>query len=317
MSIKRGIHKAIVEKDFWVCLTLDYLFNKSAHKDAFVFKGGTSLSKGFNIINRFSEDVDLILDWRVLGAGKEEPLMERSHTKQDEYNKRLGHLAEEFIAGALLADLKENFSALLGEDLEFSIDETNRQAINFFYPRLYDIEYVKPQISLEIGPLAAWSPSEMISIAPYVAEVMPNALRQQETRVLTVMPQRTFWEKATILHSEAHRNLSKAMPLRYSRHYYDVYQLSKTPYLESALQDRALLEKVIRFKEKFYRTGWSCYDDCLIGKFKLVPDNKRFAELKRDYAQMSEMIYGELPTFDNIVDSLQKLEDEINSRIPQ
>ncbi len=111
VSAKKGIHKAIIEKDFWVCLTLDYLFNKSNHKDAFAFKGGTSLSKGFNIINRFSEDVDLILDWRVLGVDKDEPLKERSNTKQDKYNEHLKHLAEEFIADAILVDLQEHFSA--------------------------------------------------------------------------------------------------------------------------------------------------------------------------------------------------------------
>lgn len=316
VSAKKGIHKAIVEKDFWVCLILDYLFNESKYKDAFVFKGGTSLSKGFQIINRFSEDVDLILDWCFLGVGKDEPLQARSNTKQDEYNEHLGHLAEEFIADAILADLKENFSALLGENLEFAIDERNKQEINFFYPRMYDIQYVKPQISLEIGPLAAWTPSKEISISPYIAEIMPNALRQKETKVLTVLPQRTFWEKATILHSEAHRDLGKQMPTRYSRHYYDVYQFSKTPYLESSLKDRELLEKVIRFKNKFYRTGWACYDDCLIGKFRLIPDEKRFVGLRKDYAQMSEMIYGEIPTFDDIVDALQKLEEEINYLIP-
>ena len=315
VSVKKGIHKAIIEKDFWVCLTLDYLFNKSKHKDAFVFKGGTSLSKGFNIINRFSEDVDLILDWRVLGVDKDEPLKERSNTKQDEYNKHLNCLAAEFISNTILVDLKENFSALLGYDLEFSIDETNKQMINFFYPKLYDIKYVKPQISLEIGPLAAWTPSKEISISPYIAEIMPTALRQQETKVLTVLPQRTFWEKATILHAEANRDLSKSMPSRYSRHYYDVYQLSKTLYLERALNDRNLLEKVVRFKNKFYRASWARYDDCLNGKFKLVPDEKRFGEIKKDYAQMNEMIYGEIPTFDDVVDNLKALEKEINFRI--
>lgn len=313
VSVKKGIHKAIVEKDFWVCLTLDYLFNKSKYKDAFVFKGGTSLSKGFNIINRFSEDVDLILDWRVLGVDKDEPLQERSNTKQDKYNMYLVDLAEDFIANTLLADLKENFSALLGCDLNFSIDERNKQSINFYYPKLYDINYVKPQISLEIGPLAAWTPSQSISISPYIAEKMPNALTQNKTNVLTVMPQRTFWEKATILHREAHRNLANSMPTRYSRHYYDVYQFSKTPYKNSSLNDMDLLKKVVQFKNKFYRSAWACYDDCLNGKFKLVPDEKRFGELKKDYAQMSEMIFGKIPTFDEIITTLKELEKEINS----
>lgn len=83
---KMGLNDAIVEKDFWVCYTLDYLFHSSPWKDAITFKGGTSLSKGFNLISRFSEDIDLILDWRVLGYGAVEPWEERSNTKQDAFN---------------------------------------------------------------------------------------------------------------------------------------------------------------------------------------------------------------------------------------
>ncbi len=251
VSIKKGIHKAIIEKDFWVCLILDYLFNKSKYKDAFVFKGGTSLSKGFNVINRFSEDIDLILDWRILGVGKDEPLMERSNTKQDEYNKYLEGLAERFIKERILTDLQENLSVLLGSKCEFEIDVNNKQMINFFYPKLYDIKYVKPQISLEIGPLAAWTPSEEISISPYIADIIPTALRQKATNVLTVMPQRTFWEKATILHSEAHRDLAKAMPTRYSRHYYDLYRLSKTQYRESRSMAEICLKRSYCSKVNF------------------------------------------------------------------
>ncbi len=291
------------------------MFNKSKYKKAFVFKGGTSLSKGFNVINRFSEDIDLILDWRILGVGKDEPLMERSNTKQDEYNKYLEGLAERFIKERILTDLQENLSVLLGSKCEFEIDVNNKQMINFFYPKLYDIKYIKPQISLEIGPLAAWAPSEKISISPYIADIIPTALRQKATNVLTVMPQRTFWEKATILHSEAHRDLAKAMPTRYSRHYYDLYRLSKTQYRESSLEDRDLLEKIVLFKSKFYRSNWSCYNDCLIGKFKLVPEDNRFEELKKDYIQMREMIYGEIPSFDEIIEALKDLKREINSRI--
>ena len=83
---KMGLNDAIVEKDFWVCFILDYLFHCCPWKDSITFKGGTSLSKAFNLISRFSEDIDLILDWRVLGYGKQEPWEKRSNTKQDAFN---------------------------------------------------------------------------------------------------------------------------------------------------------------------------------------------------------------------------------------
>lgn len=85
---KMGLNDAIVEKDFWVCFTLDYLFHRSPWKESITFKGGTSLSKAFHLISRFSEDIDLILDWRVLGYGKDEPWEKRSNTKQDALTKK-------------------------------------------------------------------------------------------------------------------------------------------------------------------------------------------------------------------------------------
>ena len=99
---------AIVEKDFWVCFTLDYLFHRSPWKDSITFKGGTSLSKAYHLINRFSEDIDLILDWRILGYSLNEPWEERSNTKQDTFNKEANKRAEVFLAHEFVPTVKEN-----------------------------------------------------------------------------------------------------------------------------------------------------------------------------------------------------------------
>ena len=101
-SQKIGIHEAIVEKDFWVCFMLDYLFHRCKWKEAFTFKGGTSLSKCYFLINRFSEDIDLILDWRVLGYTLNEPWETRSNTQQDRFNKEANEKAEVFLQNELL-----------------------------------------------------------------------------------------------------------------------------------------------------------------------------------------------------------------------
>lgn len=103
---RKGMHPAIVEKDFWVCWTLDYLFNESAYKDSFAFKGGTSLSKGFDLIERFSEDIDLIFDWRLLGYELNEPWEKRSNTKQDEFVKRINEDAASFLRERLLPEMQ-------------------------------------------------------------------------------------------------------------------------------------------------------------------------------------------------------------------
>lgn len=313
IAIKKGIHKALVEKDFWICLVLDYLFSKSRYRDNITFKGGTSLSKGFNIIDRFSEDIDIILDWRLLGVRGNEPLADRSNTQQDKYNKALNEKAAAFIETELLPDIKVGLSDILGFDVDIRVDEKDNQVLNFFYPKMYQAGALLQFIRLEIGPLAAWTPSLTIEITPYIAEGMPNIFEQNSTRVLTVSPERTFWEKATILHREANRPIGKQMPLRYSRHFYDLYRFTKTEYAKKAIENRTLLNKVIIFKKKFYKDSWADYDACLCGNFKLVPPDFRIPELEKDYKNMREMLYGAVPYFDDIIIGLQELEQKINS----
>ena len=120
---KMGLNDAIVEKDFWVCFTLDHLFHRCPWKDAITFKGGTSLSKAFNLISRFSEDIDLILDWRVLGYGKDEPWEKRSNTKQDAFNKEANTRAEVFLAEQFCPTVQAEFSRELGCEANIYIDE--------------------------------------------------------------------------------------------------------------------------------------------------------------------------------------------------
>ena len=134
---KMGLNDAIVEKDFWVCFTLDYLFHRCPWKDSITFKGGTSLSKAFNLISRFSEDIDLILDWRVLGYGILEPWEKRSNTKQDAFNKEANNRAEIFLAEQFCPTIKKELSLELRCDANIYIDENDKQTIIFAYPNLF------------------------------------------------------------------------------------------------------------------------------------------------------------------------------------
>ena len=112
-AAKTGMTEAIVEKDFWVCYMLDYLFHRCAWKDNIAFKGGTSLSKAYGLIKRFSEDIDLILDWRVLGYGMGEPWEQRSNTKQDAFNKEANARAEVFLRDTFLPAIVSDLTAEL------------------------------------------------------------------------------------------------------------------------------------------------------------------------------------------------------------
>ena len=161
---KTGLNDAIVEKDFWVCFTLDYLFHRSPWKKVITFKGGTSLSKAFNLINRFSEDIDLILDWQVLGYGKYEPWEQRSKTKQDMFNKEANVKAENFLADTLCPEMRDALSSELGQPARVYIDSNDAQTVLFAYPSLFESTSTLRVIRLEIGALAAWTPAKEVEI---------------------------------------------------------------------------------------------------------------------------------------------------------
>ena len=310
---KMNIKSAIIEKDFWVCFTLDYLFHKSKWKDAFVFKGGTSLSKAYNLIERFSEDIDLILDWRVLGYKINEPWEERSNTKQQVFleearNRLFAFLKNEF-APIFKADLKN----YIEDDYDVYIDDNDSGVVCFAYPRTFSSDVILNEIRLEIGAMAAFTPTQKAIITPYLAQCYPQVFDLQNTEILTTTPERTFWEKATILHQEAHRPETSKIPLRYSRHYYDLYCMANTSTKNQAISNPDLLEKVTEFKRKFYPRGWARYDLAKFGTLKLSPAKHSIPVLKEDYKNMQSMIYGDYPSFDEILETIEKLEKEINS----
>lgn len=310
---KMGLPDAIIEKDFWVCYTLDYLFHRSPWKDNITFKGGTSLSKAYKLINRFSEDIDLILDWRLIGYSLNEPWEPRSNTKQDAFNKDSNIRAERFICTEMCPKMKEDLSQEIGVEANVFTDNKDKQTIIFAYPKLFDNSSVLDVIRLEIGALAAWTPAKLVEIESYAGEYYSHIFDQGKTEVLTVLPERTFWEKATILHQEANRPEHLNMPARYSRHYYDLYRMADTSIKQSAFESIDLLEKVVEFKIKFYPRNWAKYHEAKPGTLKLVPLKYRFSDLKKDYQNMKDMLYGDIPEFEDIIERLKLLEDEINN----
>lgn len=312
-AVKMSINEAVVEKDYWVSFILEYLFHHCEYKDRFAFKGGTSLSKCYNIIERFSEDIDLILDWRVLGYDIYEPWEERSATKQHKFNKESNKRVEDFIGYKLIKIMDEYLSELLDTDYELTIDEEDPQTILFHYPTVFHSSYLAQSIRIEVGVLAAWTPSKIETIVPYAYDFYPHVFSGDKVEVKTVSPLRTFWEKATILHHEANRPINLNMPHRYARHYYDLYCIGKSEYGRLIHENLELLEQVVRFKEKFYPRRWAKYEEATSKKIKLVPNNHRLEELKRDYLQMEEMFFGEHPSFDELIAEIEKLEKEIHS----
>jgi len=304
---KIGTTDAIVEKDFWVVWVLSKIFADDRLSKILMFKGGTSLSKVFDLIGRFSEDVDLILDWTLITD--ESPYKERSNNKQDRFNKLVNENAKEYVKIEILPIL----SKLLSPLCQAEIDSDDDFSINITYPSVFTDRYLRPNILLEIGPLASWMPSSEYEIESLAAAHFPKLFKAPKCQVKTIVAERTFWEKATILHHEANRPEQSVMPTRYSRHYYDLAMMAKSQVKDKALSSLELLENVVEFKKKFYPRGWAEYEMAKIGTLKLLPPKYRLAELKKDHASMKHMIYDKHLSFDEIIEILDTLEKEINN----
>lgn len=307
-AARRGMAPSIVEKDFWVCWALGRLFAHPELARLLMFKGGTSLSKVFHLIERFSEDIDLILDWRVV-AGDDDPMAARSKAKQNALNDAIERRANAYITGELSALVAGVFAPVCS--CEQATDDFH--AINVHYPAAFADDYLRPQVRLEIGPLAAWQPYDTYQVHPYAADEFPGVFTQPEAAVRAIRAERTFWEKATILHQEANRPASSPVPLRYSRHYYDLAAMAGTPVKTAALADMDLLEDVTAFKQRFYPRAWAQYELARPGTFKLAPGGHLLDGLRKDYASMRNMIYGRYPSFDEVLQTLNVLEGEINA----
>lgn len=306
-AMRKGIGPAIIEKDFWVCWVLRRLFAIESISARLLFKGGTSLSKAFHLIERFSEDIDFILNWTEVT--QDDPQAHRSRSQQERFNREILEQGQLYVQERLLPEI----NSLLGDLCQVEIAEDSAEVINVRYPVSFPEGYLRPEIRLEIGPLALWCPNALHTITPYAAEEFPDLFKIPSCQVQVVTAERTFWEKATILHHEANRPLDSSLPPRYSRHYYDMARMAESPTSADALKRLDLLESVVQFKNQFYPRGWALYDLACPGTFRLVPDQQRIPELLRDYREMEIMIFGETPSFDQIIAVLQVLEDRINS----
>ncbi len=314
---------AIVEKDFWVCWTLKRL-SIAEHSPGLVFKGGTSLSKGYGAIARFSEDIDLSFDRAALGYTEDrDPGLAASAKKATKLIEQLvadvqGHVAGPFLE--TLAEAMEQELGPAGSAWNLAADERDPQTVNFRYPssltrRDYaDLAYVNPVVRLELGARGDPWPAERRTIRSYAADERPDVFEAPDCEVLTLAIERTFWEKATILHAEHHRPDDKATGERMSRHYYDVAMLARSGHAEAALKRLDLLDVVAKHKALFFRSGWARYDEARRGMLRLLPAEARLADLAADYAKMRPMFFGQPPSFREVLADIERLERRINER---
>jgi hypothetical protein len=312
---RMGVDARVVEKDFWVCWTLGHLFSLPGYGDHFLFKGGTSLSKIFHVIKRFSEDVDIAVNWEPLGfTGDRDPTAEMSKNRRSKILGQMLAACRTFIHGELRAALTQRWENILDQEWHLEVEQATPDALRFRYPKALSLgsSYLDDAVVLELGTHAEWIPHGSYEVTPYAAEEFPEQFEDPMSAVRAIKAERTFWEKATILHAEYHRPQEKRAPLRHARHYYDTVMLGRNEYGERALADTDLLSRVVEHKRRFYPATWARYDLAVPGSLRLVPAESRQSELARDYAAMDIMFFGPRPSFEELLGELKHLEQRIN-----
>ena len=176
-----------------------------------------------------------------------------------------------------------------------------------------DAGYVKPVVRFEFGARGVQLPAEQIDITPYLHQAFPDLLKDGLVGVKVLGVERTFWEKATILHMLFHQDATKPLTDRMSRHYYDMAQLIGHEAKKRALEKLDLLTQVAHHKSVFFKSAWANYDEAKPGSLRLTPNADLTVALRKDYAGMREMIIGDAPTFDEIIATIETFETEINN----
>ncbi len=311
-----------IEKDFWVCLVLDVLFNRIPQsRPRLQFKGGTSLSKGFGLIQRFSEDIDLVVDRGDLGfVDARDPVASTGLS-----NKRRNALFEELmlacgnhVQGPMTSNLTASIDAMAEGCSVVPDDDGDLQTLLVVYPSLWpesDRGYVRPRVKIEAGARSAPTPAEPRSIAPYISADLPD-WQFTARRILTLAPERTFWEKLLILHGihcgyRDHGRLPTDSD-RVSRHYYDVAMIAVTETGDAAISNLSLLDAVRAHNLVAFRQAWKRFEEAVPGSLRLVPQPEPRAVIERDYRAMRDMFLGEVPTFEWIIGQLHRVENAIN-----
>lgn len=316
LSFKIGKPAKILEKDVWVCWVLEALFTMP-DRLPMAFKGGTSLSKIYETINRFSEDVDITIDYRELAKaiGDDFDPCAEGQTKNQirKFSDRLKAAVDEHAHRQVMPYLQTCLDTFPNADEHRLEIEDGGEAIYLHYPSdiVSDDDYHKDRILIELGGRNEIDPNEVHIVTAELAEYLPE-LVFPSAKVTALAAERTFWEKATLIHVQCNRGRFKSDPERQSRHWYDLHILLNGDIGKSALENRDLLKDVVELKKFFYNAGYANYDDCLNGGFNLSPTPEMIQPLEYDYREMRNMIYGDKPTFDEILQSLKELELSLN-----
>lgn len=308
-----GMDLQIIEKDWWVTTVLRALFSLP-YAEHLSFKGGTSLSKCWNLIHRMSEDVDIAIDREFLGYG--------GKLSRTQISDKLRRAACSFVREKLQFDLADQLekNGISSEDFKVSVNitpvtTTDPETIEVEYQPVIDANpYIKSKVLIEVSGRSMSEPVTIIPLKSYIDEVYPKAPFTKTTfDVRAVVPQRTFLEKLFLLHEEFSKPKDDIRVDRMSRHLYDICQIADTPIAEEALADKDLYHSVIDHRRTFIGLKDFNYDTLLPQTLSIIPPEAVRERWKEDYRSMQEsMIYEESPSFEQLIEKLADLNRRIN-----
>lgn len=313
-----GMPFEIIEKDFWVVWTLERLFSLADLKSYLTFKGGTSLSKVYGVIERFSEDIDLSIEKEFFGYGKEnDPEKAESKKKQRAALESLSSVCAKYVQKKLIFNLGLAIADKLqiSEGWTLTVDEgdPDGQTLQFKYPSATaNIGYIRPSVKIELGARSEHWPVSEHKIQSYTKNALKEKVTEQEVWVKVLDAKRTFWEKATILHQYAHLPQDKKLPARISRHYYDFFCLLNSDVKGDALADQTLLDRVAVHKSIYFASAWANYCAARKGSLVLSPPTILLDELERDFNLMKDMFFGSFPEWRDVLHVIREFEAKFN-----
>jgi hypothetical protein len=304
-----------MEKDFWMCWLLGLLFG-SEFADSLVFKGGPSLSKVFGVIERFSEDLDLSLSPDFLELPKAGTSRNQANKWMTKAEAACAQAVKTQIAPAPQAAAKAVLGKRDGGWFEFLTDaNTNSPVLLFHYPSSQPagFEYLKRAVRLEFGSLTDQQPVGRHPARPWVADVLPVAFPDWQCEVVVLEVERSFWEKATILHTEYHWPADKPTPDRFSRHFADTAALARHPIASRAIDQYDLRNRVVALKGQFFGSTWANYDLAVPSELRAAyqtvydPNEKPFMR-ERKLRDLAHQLKSSVPLTDEPTGAEVKIE---------
>lgn len=311
----------ILEKDVWVVWALQQLFNSSFARHL-VFKGGTSLSKAFGVIQRFSEDIDLTYDIRAIAAdliGETNSVLPRTNSQEKKWSKAIRDRLSAWVETEIVPLFE---AALQAQNLQAKVRWENDKVFIDYRPLFAGTGYVLAAVMMEFGARSTGEPIQNCLINCDAAKHLPSLLFPSDT-VRVMRAERTFWEKATAIHVYCIQGAFRGGD-RYARHWHDLSRLDAAGIANAAIADRNLAEavaahKAIFFSEKNMAGEAISYQHAISGQLQLVPRSDALANLADDYANMIDdgLFLHEVETFDVLMESCQRIQDKVNGNIQE